>query len=128
MRTNRSAIEPHCGENKALLSEERLKSITASLEISFMVVQGAHRESVSKFPVFSLCFPCQPEVSLIYVYKLEHIYSYYYYITYKKQGWRLTVVTRFSVGPPDFKKWWSNRPQDFLATIFIICFYKLILF
>ena len=26
--------------------------------------QGAHRESVSKFPVFSLCFPCQPEFSL----------------------------------------------------------------
>ena len=42
-----------------------------------------------------------------------------------KQGWKLTVVlwpeaTGFSVGPPDFRKWWSDRPPDFLGTFYII--------
>ena len=40
--------------------------------------------------------------------------------TFICQGWKLTVVlwpeaTVFSVGPQDFKKWWSDRPPDFLT-------------
>ena len=44
----------------------------------------------------------------------------YYYITNKKQGKRLAVVTGFSVGALDFKKWWSNRPQDIFRPLFAL--------
>ena len=45
---------------------------------------------------------------------------YNYIITNKKQGKRLAVVTGFSVGVPDFKKWWSNRPQDIFRPLFAL--------
>ena len=42
------------------------------------------------------------------------------------QGWKLTVVlwpeaTGFSAGPPDFEKWWSDRPPDFWPLFALFC-------
>ena len=35
---------------------------------------------------------------------------------------RWPEATRFSVGPPDFKKWWSDRPPDYLTAFVLFGF------